>query len=358
MRALHRFLCWFKDRPGFLFILALLILLLLYLLREWLRPLFILYLSVLILLGLIGLIRLIQGRVRKRCRKIDGDPKGSGSEGHPGSKDKYIPPHIYKRPDPLIYSQHYLMAQGLAVTWDNPDIQLFDGASPVSSHELVPARTYTIRARVWNGSTEAPAVNMLVRFYYLSFGAGTLKHYIGQTFVNVPVKGASGLPTLVEYPWTTPTTPGHYCVQVELDWPDDANPHNNLGQENVNVKKLNSPNATFEFTLRNDKPLVKEFRLLADGYNLPERDPCPEDQPERDPERDPFTRHRPGRNPAPEGWQIDFLPGEVIVLDPEEERVVTIHVTAPDGFAGRQAINVNVMDGDELFGGVTLYTHS
>lgn len=26
----------------------------------------------------------------------------------------------FKRPDPMIYDQYYLMAQGLAVTWDNP----------------------------------------------------------------------------------------------------------------------------------------------------------------------------------------------------------------------------------------------
>ena len=31
-----------------------------------------------------------------------------------------LPPDVYKRADPLIYSQYYLMAQGLAVTWDNP----------------------------------------------------------------------------------------------------------------------------------------------------------------------------------------------------------------------------------------------
>src|SRR5258706_185950 len=52
-----------------------------------------------------------------------------------------IPPFIYKRPDPLIYSQTYLLAQGLAVTWDNPDIQLYaigpsGGLTPVSSNDL------------------------------------------------------------------------------------------------------------------------------------------------------------------------------------------------------------------------------
>jgi len=33
-------------------------------------------------------------------------------------------------------------------------------------------------------------------------------------------------------------------------------------------------------------------------------------------------------------------------------------VTAPDGFVGRQAINVNALDGATLVGGVTVYAHS
>jgi hypothetical protein len=35
-----------------------------------------------------------------------------------------------------------------------------------------------------------------------------------------------------------------------------------------------------------------------------------------------------------------------------------VKVTAPDGFVGRQAINVNVFEGEDLFGGVTLYAES
>jgi hypothetical protein len=45
-------------------------------------------------------------------------------------------------------------------------------------------------------------------------------------------------------------------------------------------------------------------------------------------------------------------------LGPEGERLVTVKVTAPDGFVGRQAINVNAFDGNDLVGGVTLYAES
>ena len=128
--------CWIKDRPWLLLIGGLLLLLLLYLLRKWFYVWLLLYLAVLLLFGLIGLVRVIQGILRKKCRKAFGDPKGHGSAGHPPSKEIHLPPHTYKRPDPMIYSQYYLMSKGLAITWDNPDIQLFDGLSPVSSNNI------------------------------------------------------------------------------------------------------------------------------------------------------------------------------------------------------------------------------
>ena len=114
----------------------------------------------------------------------------------------------------MIYSQYYLMSRGIAISWDNPDIQLFEGLSPVSSDKIGTSKTYTIHADILNGSVDAPVVNLLVRFYYLSFGIGTIRHYIGETFVDVPVKGAAGLPAKAEHTWTTPATAGHYCIQV------------------------------------------------------------------------------------------------------------------------------------------------
>ena len=60
----------------------------------------------------------------------------------------------YKKPDPLIYDQYYLMSLGLAVSWQNPDIEILLGGVPVvSAYDLLPSTAYTIRARIWNGST-------------------------------------------------------------------------------------------------------------------------------------------------------------------------------------------------------------
>ena len=358
---MKKLLCYLKDRSWLLLLSCFLLLFLLFLLRRWFYIWLVFYLAILVLFGLIGLVRVILGVLRKMCRKAFGDPKGTGSAGHPPSRGIHLPPHTYKRPDPMIYDQYYLMSKGLAITWDNPDIQLFDGPNPVSASDIGTSKTYTIRARIWNNSVDAPAVNMLVLFYYLSFGVGTIKHYIGSTFVDVPVKGAVGLPATAAHAWTTPATAGHYCLLVELVWPDDANPYNNLGQENLNVKKLASP-ATFEFTLRNDSRFRRTFTLRADAYERPARQPCP-DRPIGAPPRgnieaDPFARHRLNNHPVPANWHVDFSPGSPITLGPEEEQVVTVTVTAPTGFVGRQVINVNAFADDELVGGVTLYAES
>jgi hypothetical protein len=255
----------------------------------------------------------------------------------------------------MIYSQAWLMARGLAITWDNPDIQLFDGAGiPVPSHSLTPGTAYDVRATIWNGSPDAPAINVLVRFFYLSFGAGTVRHYIGETFVDVPVKGSPRGPGEARMRWTTPAA-GHYCIQAEIEWLDDANPLNNLGQENVNVKKLNSPNATFTFPVRNTFASARAVILRPDAYSIPRRRPCGQ-QYNRLP-RDPYEMHRPGGHTVPAGWTVENSPQEMRLV-PGEERDVSVKVTAPDAFAGTQAINVSAVSNEVLIGGVTLYVHS
>ena len=185
-----------------------------------------------------------------------------------------IPSDIYKRPDPMIYSQYYLMSQGLAVTWDNPDIWLekVDPLNPdkpsglvVSSHDVTSNTDYFVVARVWNGSVEAPAVDLPVSFSFLTFGIGITSTAIGTTKVDLPAKGLAGCPAFANIKWRTPPAAGHYCLQVLLIWPDDAEPGNNMGQENLSVKALNSPHAAFEFSpLRNSSRLRERIRLVAD----------------------------------------------------------------------------------------------
>jgi hypothetical protein len=267
-----------------------------------------------------------------------------------------VPPWAYRQPDPLIYSQQYLQSLGLAVTWSNPDIHVEAAAapgSPVDSHSLQPDTDYLVVARIWNGSTTAPAPGLPVKVSYLSFGIGTTRHDVGMTSVDLPVKGAVGCPATAVVPWHTPAAPGHYCLQVDLLWDDDANPANNLGQHNTDVKPLNSPHAAFAVPLRNNTTERARVVLHTDAYRIPELTPCDE-RGRQDSPRARLERHEPAAWPLPPGWRVDVQPSEA-VLAAGEQTTVIVDITAPDGFVGRQAINVHAEGGGELLGGVTLY---
>jgi hypothetical protein len=263
------------------------------------------------------------------------------------------------------------MSQGLAVTWDNPDIWIeTPGANGLPSGNIVPSHQlnantdYFVIAQIWNGSVEAPAINLPVHFSYLSFGVGQQSHVIGTTYVDLPVKGVAGCPALATQKWRTPAAGGHYCLQVRLEWADDAEPGNNLGQENVDVKALNSPHAAFSFMLRNDSGMRRALHLTADSYRLGQRPRCDSEQP-RAPNprlsveemarqrRSARAEHGRDRFPLPLGWTVELVPTEIL-LAPGEQATVSVGVTAPDGFTGQQAINVNAFAGDYLVGGVTL----
>ncbi|MEU9192725.1 hypothetical protein [Streptomyces hundungensis] len=288
-------------------------------------------------------------RELKRLCRLAGRDRGRPADGR-------VPSWAYRRPDPLIYSQQYLQGQGFAVTWDNPDIHVQLASAPgvfVDAHALTPDTEYQVVARIWNGSTTAPAPGLPVRVGYLAFGAGTTWHEVGTTKVDVPVKGAVGCPATATVPWRTPVAPGHYCLQVELLWDDDANPDNNLGQSNTDVKPLNSPHAAFTFPVRNDRAERALVTLWCDGYAIPPLESCEASEGE-DTRRMRMDRHRAEHWPVPDGWRVEVNPDR-LALAPGEQADISVDITAPDGFTGRQAINVNAAIGDGLLGGVTLY---
>jgi len=252
----------------------------------------------------------------------------------------------------MIYDQYYLHSLGLAVTWDNPDIHLERPlGTVVPSHDLTPGTDYHVISRIWNLSERAPAPQLPVQVSYLTFGIGTKKTTFAETHVDLHVKGSPDVPAYADVVWTTPPDPGHYCLQVELIWPptDDENPGNNLGQHNTDVKALHSP-ATFQFPVRNDHlSRTREITLVADAYAIPPLPAC-DDHGREDPSR----RHDRAGFPVPDGWQVEISPPE-LALEAQQEHLVSVTVTAPDGFKGRQPVNVNALDGNELLGGVTVY---
>jgi hypothetical protein len=257
----------------------------------------------------------------------------------------------FVRPDPTIYDQYYLTGLGLAVTWDNPDIQLYLNGTPVSSNQLLAGTTYEVVAQIWNNSTDAPVVGMPVAFSFLEFGVGTTSVPIGSTNIDLGVKGGANCPAFASMPWTTPSTPGHYCLQVMLQPADDSNTQNNLGQENTDVGTAHSP-AVFTFTLRNDTDKQQTYNFLVDAYVPGTPDPCgvsdsAEDRAAR------LARHRRGVQPVPSGWQVTVVP-EMPTLDPDQSTAITVTAAPPAGFAGSQVLNVNAFHTAGIAGGITL----
>jgi hypothetical protein len=265
----------------------------------------------------------------------------------------------FKRPDPLIYDQYYLMSLGLAVSWQNPDIEILQGGIPVAStHDLQPATTYTVKARIWNGSTGGVCGGMPVSFSYLSFGVGTESHPIGEAAVNLGVKGSASCPAYASMDWTTPALPGHYCVQVSFAWPDDLNPFNNLGQENTEVVAAMSP-GTFSFALRNADDVRKIYRFEADTFAIGAPPNCNDpllghtSKKQRGVSAQARSRNSRASNPLPAGWTIAFDP-PTPELAPGEQIDVAVVVTPLDSFHGEQPINVHTFAGATLVGGVTI----
>jgi hypothetical protein len=264
------------------------------------------------------------------------------------SKCPPCPPAL-KKPDPFLYCQYYHLSLGLPVTWDNPDIYIFEGPVLVNPYDLQANTTYTVVARVWNNSYDVPVINLNVVFSYLSFGMGLQSNPIGATIIDLGVKGLPGCPAFAYMEWTTPAALGHYCLQVFLDPPDDLNWLNNLGQRNTQVAQPQSP-ATFTFTVGNHaRPTVRTVRFAVDTYSIPPLPAC-----------EVIGRAPTGGRlvskiapPVPDGWTVVLTPDE-LTLDPGEERTVQAAISPPSGFAGTMPFNIAAIDDAGPFGGVTL----
>lgn len=182
---------------------------------------------------------------KTRCRKdlprlckiwqiITRDPK-TGS----GDPCVQFPGHLIRKPDPCIYSQFMLMQLKQPVTWDNPDVAITLNGVAQDTYNLTAGTEYTLEITVHNSSRDKPADGTTVHVRWIEFGAGgQTRHPIASLTANVPIWPAVAVVTTQ---WRTPDTPGHYCIEVELNHPDDANPANNRGWNNTQVYAANSP---------------------------------------------------------------------------------------------------------------------
>jgi hypothetical protein len=297
--------------------------------------------------------------VRRFCKSVVGMCRYL-KQGGATTKEtdcEFVNTPAIKRPDPCIYDQYYLTSLGIAVTWDNPDITLLRNGVQVDESELLPNTEYVVRAVIWNNSYDAPVVGMPVQFSFLSFGVATISTAIGATTVDIGVKGGPEQPAVAEMPWTTPPTPGHYCLQVQFQCVDDFNPDNNLGQNNLQVVPAQSP-AEFTFTLRNDTDGEKRYSFELDTYTIPPLPTCPAGPVDTKIFRSERLREIRQRNnradfPVPAGWTIAVSP-DTVTLAPGAEQLIAVAIDPPDTFHGRQPFNVAAFHQDGHAGGVSV----
>lgn len=197
-----------------------------------------------------------------------------------------IPEVLVRRPDPSIYSQTYLAAQGLPVTWNNPDIWIAPAANPGAvepdSYHLEADTDYIVSVRAHNASTD-PAIGVRVRLVYRpwSFNSPDVTPVEVDTAGNEVVRtvdiSAMGS-AVATFKWHTPAlAPGesaHYCLQAHLSHPLDVNLGNNMGQENTNVYSQNpgfvSPGelAVLDIPLFNVGRRPQTVRFRVDAYEV------------------------------------------------------------------------------------------
>lgn len=328
---------------------------------------------------MIALVLAIMGRAERRKTKRD-----RGCIRPPGD--------VLARPDPFIYSQFWLEQRGIAYTWDNPDFALVDPDSglAVDSHRLQPSKRYRVEMTIHNGSLMA-AIGTTVTLDVLTFGAGTPPVAApGTVGLDVPAAGSA----VAAVDWTTPPTPGHYCLRATVAHHDDANPQNNIGQHNTDVAVPASPERRVEFMIaaRRDDEREDEVEVTVDGYELPAEPTCAATYEER---RTHAHRERVQREHDPTRFPVaQVLAPRLVVGDrthdfeaprrPDDQRGAVTHVAArkpaaaarraatrvahrggelavalvvdpPPAGEGRKAVNVNVFDSGRLIGGVTAY---
>ena len=288
-----------------------------------------------------------------------------------------LPPKVHVRADPMLYSQSWLMSQGLAVTWDNPDIQLYDMmGNPVQPFALNPDQDYQVVVRIWNNSYGGPAPSVGVNLSFIHIGFGNTQFPIGTGSADLGVKGSPHCPAFTQFIWHTPAVPGHYCLLALLIWPDDANPNNNLGQKNTLVGVTHSP-AEFVFTITNDGTVRQRFELEADMYAIPKLPDCSDAPPP--PRGRIAAANTAGRYaesqarwaaalrtqayglfPVTGAWKVTTTPQD-FELAPNNSQDVNVSIEFTTGkFIGTQPFNIHGFatppNGPrKLAGGVTLY---
>ena len=220
-------------------------------------------------------------RMIQRLRK--GDWRDEQEEEQ---KDCHVPfpEDMMRRPDPCIYSQFYLTAQGIPVTWDNPDIWVAKAATPGTiepdSYNLEDDTDYIVFVQVHNAGADL-ALGVRVRLVYRpwSFNSPDLVPVETDASGNEAFRTINVTPmgsTVTTFKWRTPKVEAggsaHYCLQAILSHPMDTNTGNNLGQENTQVLDTDGQSAKIVIPLHNPGREARRFTIAATAYAIEEKE--------------------------------------------------------------------------------------
>lgn len=145
-----------------------------------------------------------------------------------------------KRPDPAIYSQLQRLSQGLATSWESPDVwtNFWDDWRFMDN----------VRVRVRNLSNEASAVNTLVQVDWAVFGIDTPFSSLGGQMVHL---GFAPDEQNLYFPISDELRAlgNNVSIRVKISHPHDKEPDNNLGFQAIHgvqtSKDGRSPSMTF-----------------------------------------------------------------------------------------------------------------
>lgn len=168
-----------------------------------------------------------------------------------------VPPEL---PDPWIFSQRERFSKGRSVSWDNPHITT-NVSSPSRLDEFV-------TATVQNGSPDAAAAGVDVRFEYSRFGIGFQRDTFGMVRLNLNKSGLPGSVRTVKA--ALPSDPvqnwERVAVFVSVEHPYDRDASNNQGEQAWSRSGATiGGGGTFAFQIRNNLPTQQVFGLEVIG---------------------------------------------------------------------------------------------
>ncbi|MHA2401685.1 MAG: C25 family cysteine peptidase [Candidatus Kariarchaeaceae archaeon] len=154
-------------------------------------------------------------------------------------------------------------------TWNNPEIQLYDGATAVASNNLIVGRSYTAKLNIHN-DTDFTANAVKTVYKWRNYGIGGPWYGFHTDSRNVLANQI----TESQAPFT-PAATGHLCMSCEIYHIEDINVSNNSGQENLHVGPTSSPTEVcflvWNMTRKPASMFLEVRQLITPNQRKPER---------------------------------------------------------------------------------------